>query len=94
MVKTKISSGIGDVDGVYQLGEEAEAAEYGLFPGDFRYVDQDKDGDIDVDDKVFLGLKNNPWYITFRNDVEFKGFDFGLVFLAKIGYKGGNKLSV
>lgn len=78
-----------ELDGVYQLGEEAEAAEYGLFPGDFRYVDQDQDGDIDVDDKIFLGLDNNPWYITFRNDVEFKGFDLGIVFLAKLGYKGG-----
>jgi hypothetical protein len=78
-----------DLDGVYQIGEEAEAAEYGLFPGDFRYVDQDQDGDIDVDDKVFLGLDNNPWYITFRNDIEYKGFDFGIVFLAKLGYKGG-----
>jgi len=79
-----------ELDGVYQLGEEAEAAEYGLFPGDFRYVDQDQDGDIDVDDKVFLGLDNNPWYITFRNDIEFKGFDFGIVLLAKLGYLGGN----
>jgi TonB-linked SusC/RagA family outer membrane protein len=81
-----------DVDGVYQIGEEAEAAEYGLFPGDFRYVDQDGDGDIDVDDRVFLGLSNSPWYITLRNDLEFKGFDLGLVFLANLGYIGGSNL--
>jgi TonB-linked SusC/RagA family outer membrane protein len=79
-----------DLDGVYQIGEEAEAAEYGLFPGDFRFVDQDGDGDIDVDDKVFLGLSNNPWYMTLRNDFEWKGLDLGLVFLAKLGYKGGS----
>ncbi|MGK7393718.1 MAG: SusC/RagA family TonB-linked outer membrane protein [Candidatus Cyclobacteriaceae bacterium M3_2C_046] len=78
-----------ELDGVYQIGEESEAAEYGLFPGDFRYVDQDNDGDIDVDDRVFLGLRNSPWYLTFRNDMEFKGFDLGLVFLAKLNYKGG-----
>lgn len=78
-----------ELDGVYQLGEEAEAAEYGLFPGDFRFVDQDGDGDIDIDDKVFLGLTNNPWYITLRNDFEYKGFDMGLIFLARLGYKGG-----
>lgn len=78
-----------DLDGVYQIGEEAEAAKYGLYPGDFRFVDQDGDGDIDVDDKVFLGLRNNPWYITFRNDFEWKGLDLGVVFLAKLGYKGG-----
>lgn len=78
-----------ELDGVYQLGEEAEAAEYGLFPGDFRFVDQDGDGDIDIDDKVFLGLTNNPWYITLRNDMEYKGFDLGVIFLARLGYKGG-----
>ncbi len=78
-----------ELDGVYQLGEETEAAVYGLYPGDFRVVDQDLDGDIDTDDKVFLGLRENPYYITFRNDVEYKGFDLGLVFLAKLGYLAG-----
>ncbi len=29
-----------EMDGVYQIGEDAEAAKYGLFPGDFKYVDQ------------------------------------------------------
>jgi TonB-linked SusC/RagA family outer membrane protein len=77
-----------EADGVYQVGEEAEAAVYGLFPGDFRVVDQDQNGVINVDDKVFLGLRNNPWYMTFRNDFSWKGFDFGVVFLAKLGYKG------
>lgn len=79
-----------ELDGVYQIGEEAEAAQFGLFPGDFRIVDQDGDGNIDVDDKVLLGLDNNPWYITLRNDIEFKGFDLGVVLLAKLGYIGGN----
>jgi hypothetical protein len=78
-----------ELDGVYQIGEEAEAAQYGLFPGDFRFVDQDGDGDIDIDGRVFLGLDQNPWYITFRNDMQYKGFDLGLVFLANLGYKGG-----
>lgn len=78
-----------DLNGIYQLGEEAEAAKYGLFPGDFRFVDQDGDGNIDIDDKVFLGLRNNPWYLTFRNDLEWRGFDLGLIFLARLGYKGG-----
>ena len=79
------------IDGVYQLGEEAEAAKYGLYPGDFKYVDQDNNGVINVNDKVFQGLSKNPWYITLRNDLEFKGFDFGVVFLAKLGYKGGSQ---
>lgn len=75
-------------DGVYQVGDEAEAAQFGLFPGDFRVVDQDGNGVINLDDREFLGLRQNPWYITFRNDLEWKGFDFGLVFLAKLGWYG------
>jgi hypothetical protein len=43
---------------------------------------------INVDDRVFQGLSKNPWYVTFRNDVEWKGFDLGLVFLAKLGWNG------
>jgi len=77
-----------ELDGIYQLGEEAEAAKYGLYPGDFKYVDQDGNEIINSEDKVFQGLKNNPWYVTFRNDAEFKGFDLGVVFLGKLGYQG------
>jgi TonB-linked SusC/RagA family outer membrane protein len=77
-----------DVDGVYQVGDTVLAAKYGFRPGDFRIIDQNGDSLINADDKVFLGLRDNPWYLTFRNDFEWKGFDFGLVFLAKIGYLG------
>ncbi|MBV6639537.1 MAG: SusC/RagA family TonB-linked outer membrane protein [Cyclobacteriaceae bacterium] len=77
-----------ETDGVYKIGEEAEAAVYGLSPGDFRHVDQNNDGLINVEDKVFLGLDQNPWYVTLRNDVEWNGFDLGLVFLGKLGWLG------
>ncbi len=66
-----------EIDGVYQLGDEAEAAVFNKYPGDFRFIDQNGDGVLNIDDKIFQGLDTNPWYITFRNDVEFKGFDLG-----------------
>jgi len=78
-------------DGVYGVDDAAEAAKFSLYPGDFRVVDQNNDGVLNSKDKVFQGLKQNPWYITFRNDFEYKGFDIGLVFLAKLGYKGGTR---
>jgi TonB-linked SusC/RagA family outer membrane protein len=78
-----------EIDGVYQLGEEAEASKYGLYPGDFRYVDQNGDEVINSEDKIFQGLTSNPWYITLLNDFNYKGFDLGVVFLAKLGYRGG-----
>ncbi len=40
-------------DGVWQLGEEEEAAKYGNKPGDFKYIDQNNDGVMDNDDKIF-----------------------------------------
>ena len=79
-----------EVDGVYQIGEEAEAAVYGLYPGDFKVVDQDGNGIINIDDKAFQGLKTNPWHLTLRNDIEFKNFDVGVILLAKLGQKGGS----
>jgi TonB-linked SusC/RagA family outer membrane protein len=79
-----------EIDGVYQLGEEAEAAVFNKYPGDFRIIDQNGDGALNIDDKIYQGLDSNPWYITFRNEVEFKGFDLGVILLAKLGYKGGS----
>ncbi|MGC9354784.1 MAG: SusC/RagA family TonB-linked outer membrane protein, partial [Mariniphaga sp.] len=77
-----------EVDGIYQLGEETEAAQFNQFPGDFRIVDQNGDGVLTAEDKVFQGTRNNPWYLTFTNDFSYKQFDVGLVFLAKLGYLG------
>ncbi len=78
-----------ELDGIYQLGEETEAAKYGLYPGDFKYVDQNGDGKINVDDRKFQGLTSPPWYMTLTNDFEYKGFDLGVILLAKLGYYGG-----
>jgi TonB-linked SusC/RagA family outer membrane protein len=79
-----------EVNGVYKIGEEAEAAVFGLFPGDFRVVDQNGDGIINTDDKVFQGNSWPSTYITFRNELVWKGFDLGVIFVAKMGYKGGS----
>ena len=78
-----------ELDGIYQIGDEAEAAKYGLFPGDFRYVDQNGDGKINSEDRIFQGLTSPPWYMTLTNDFEYKGFDLGVILLAKLGYYGG-----
>ncbi len=77
------------IDGVYQIGEETEAAIFKLYPGDFKVGDVLPDSVINVNDKVFQGTTSAPWYLTFRNEFAYKGFDMGLVFLAKLGYKGG-----
>jgi TonB-linked SusC/RagA family outer membrane protein len=76
-----------DVDGVYGVDDAEEAAQYNFYPGDFRVVDQNGDGVLNTQDKVFLGQKSNPWYLTLRNDFEYKNFDLGVIFISKLGYK-------
>ena len=59
--------------GVYQLGEEEEAARYGKVPGQAKYEDVNNDGIISSDDIVTVG-DGNPaftwgwnWTIAWRN---------------------------
>lgn len=77
---------------VYTTDEAAEAAKWGLKPGDFRFIDQNDDGVLNTDDKVFQGLSKNPWYLTLRNDFTWKNFDMGVVILSKLGYSAGSSL--
>ncbi|WP_236980555.1 SusC/RagA family TonB-linked outer membrane protein [Membranihabitans maritimus] len=81
-----------ELDGVYSVAEADEAAQYGLYPGDFRMVDQNNDGVLNANDKVFQGLSKNPWYVTLGNEFQYKGFDLGIILLAKMGYSGGSDL--
>lgn len=66
-----------EVAGVFQSVEQITASGYnadfvadnGIEPGDFMYTDQNKDGVIDADDRVFLG--------SFLPSLTY-GFDFGI----------------
>src|SRR3546814_17673616 len=57
-----------EVDGVYQADEEEEADKYGVFPGDFKIVDQNGDGKFTRDDKVFQGFTEPRFKWTLRNE--------------------------
>lgn len=58
-------------DGVWQMDEAEEAAKYGCQPGDFKYLDLNKDGVMTDDDKVFQKNKTPRFYWTFRNEFTF-----------------------
>lgn len=58
-------------DGVWQEDEVAEAAKYGCQPGDFKYVDVDKDGVMTDKDKVFQKNKTPQFRWTLRNEFRF-----------------------
>lgn len=76
-------------DGVWQLGEEEKAAVYGNKPGDFKYIDQNGDGVLNNDDRVFQGYKTPRYRLSLRNDLTvFKDFTFSFSLYSYIGQYG------
>lgn len=91
--------------GVWQLGEESEAAQFGSVPGDPKIADVNEDGVINSDDRTFLGSPTPDWYGGITNVFTYKGFELSVLFEAvqgvqKVnsyikGYTGrGNQLNI
>lgn len=78
-------------NGVWQLGEEVQAAAYQAKPGDWKYVDQNKDGVIDNEDRIFIGdaLPAFTWGVS--NTVKYKNLDLLFLFT---GDHGGQTLNM
>jgi TonB-linked SusC/RagA family outer membrane protein len=65
-------------DGIIQTTEEGQTA--GLtggeaLPGEIKYVDREKDGDVDSDDRTVIGNPNPDFIYSFNTNVKYKGFD-------------------
>ncbi len=90
-----IGRGIDDIYGfkfigIWQIGEEEEAAKYGMRPGDPKLLDVNEDGVLDSDnDKVWQG-RNQPRYrVSLRNDFTiFKRWNVSFLFAGMFGYYG------
>jgi len=75
--------------GVWQLGEEADAAKYGCQPGDFKYKDQNNDGVMNKQDKVFQGYTTPRFRWTFRSEFTFyKNFSLSTSLYSSFGQYG------
>ncbi len=72
--------------GIWQIGQEAEAAKYGQQPGDLRIVDQNIDGVINGLDRVIIGKGIPDFYGTFSNTFRYGNFDL----LVELQYMSGN----
>ncbi len=91
-------------DGIWQIGEEAQAAKVGQKPGDPKVINSYTDDDkVEADgtrtpvyndkDKQYLGTTQPPVYWTLRNDFIFlKQFTFSFSMYAYMGHKSRSGL--
>lgn len=74
-----------DWNGLWQQGQEEDAAVFGAAPGDVRFVDQNSDGVIDDEDRLILGDPFPNWVGGITNRLSFKNFDMSLFVYASLG---------
>ena len=75
--------------GVWQKDEAAEAAKYGLQPGDFKYKDQNEDGVMTDEDRIFQGYNTPRFRWSFRTEVLFyKNISLSTMFYSSWGQYG------
>ena len=72
-------------DGIWQLADAAEAAKYGAQPGDFKYVDQNNDGQINADDRKIIGHALPKFFWGFGNTISFKNISLHIFFQGQHG---------
>ncbi|GHT37602.1 SusC/RagA family TonB-linked outer membrane protein [Bacteroidia bacterium] len=71
--------------GIWQLGEEAEAAKFGFQPGDIKLEDYDKDGQLSQNDRYVIHKFEPDAELGMTNRFEYRNFDFTVVAFSQIG---------
>lgn len=73
--------------GIWQLGEEEQAAVYNAKPGDIKVKDQDGDGSISAaNDRVILGQHRPKWIASLGGSLQYKDLDFSFNLTSRWGY--------
>ena len=73
--------------GVWQYGEEEEAAKYNASVGDLKIKDQDGDGTISAaKDRVILGQERPKWIASLGANIQYKNLDFSFNINSRWGY--------
>ncbi len=74
-------------DGIWQLGEEAEAAKYGssFVPGTIKVADTHSDDKITEEDRVVLGSARPKFTVSLSNHLQYKGIDLSFFLNASYG---------
>lgn len=76
--------------GIWQLGEEAEAAKYGREPGEVKirdYVNEEGKVGIGPEDKIFQGQRQPKQLASLGLNMKWKDLDFSVNLNSKWGYK-------
>lgn len=74
--------------GVWQQSEKETAATYGLQPGDFKYIDQNGDGIMNNQDRVFQGYQTPRSRWSLRNEAGFRGITLSCMIYSNLNYYG------
>ena len=76
-----------ETDGIFQNTAEIEThiAQPNALPGDLRFVDQNGDGEIDSDDRTFIGSPIPEYIFGMSLGAQIHGFDFSAFADAQVG---------
>jgi TonB-linked SusC/RagA family outer membrane protein len=94
-------------DGIFQSQDEVDALTYvddngvtqltygsTVGPGDYRYVDQNGDGQLNEEDKVKIGSPYPDFTMGITGDISYKGFDFNIFMYWSYGNELFNTVKV
>ncbi len=76
--------------GVWQTNQAADAAKFGLVPGDSRYEDLNKDGVIGGDDYQIIGTGIPTGIYGWNNTLDYKNFTLNFFFQSMTGFDKWN----
>jgi len=97
--RTEVGHSIGEyygyiTDGIYQKTSDILPSEIanGAKPGDRKYLDINKDGIIDANDRTFIGSPIPKFFYGFNLNASYKAFDFTMLLQGQQGNKNLNVL--
>ena len=77
-------------EGIWQLGQEAEAAEFKQVPGQVRIRDLNDDKKINSDDRMIVGKGTPDWTAGLRNQFNYKNWDMSFFVYTRRGQMYSN----
>lgn len=78
-----------EMDGIYQYDSDVPSALYakGVRAGDVRYMDHNGDGDIDDNDRAYVGKADPSFYGGITSTLNWKNFEFAVFTQFSVGGK-------